>query len=136
MAGNHLLVPSGEMALGKMNDIGELKYLAQKIGPRSEALNDSGHLFSAGSCAPGVIRGSSVAGSLGVFDDTNLRRGFCFLLFSAHHSCSFRNLGGRHSVIVIAHASAGAEQQVRGNACENNCSAEASLHRAVPRQQD
>ena len=28
MAGNHLLVAAGEMALGKMNDIGELKYLA------------------------------------------------------------------------------------------------------------
>lgn len=44
VAGDHLLVPAREVALGEVNGVGELHHLPQKVGPRSEALNDAGNL--------------------------------------------------------------------------------------------
>jgi len=46
MAGNHFLGTTRKMAFGKMNGVGELDNLAEKIGPRSEALDDTRNLLA------------------------------------------------------------------------------------------
>src|ERR1017187_7323308 len=55
VAGDHLLVPTREMALGKMDGVGEIHHLPQKIRPRTKALDDARHLCPAGARTP-VIR--------------------------------------------------------------------------------
>jgi len=46
VAGDHLLVAANQVAFGEVDGIGEVDDLAQEIGPRAEALNDSGHFGS------------------------------------------------------------------------------------------
>jgi hypothetical protein len=57
------------MAFGKVNRVGELDDLAEKIRPRAKAFYDSGHLLSARSRAPKVVGDGGVAGGFGVFDN-------------------------------------------------------------------
>lgn len=45
IAGDHLLMAAGEMPFRKMNAIGKLDNLPQKIRARAKALDDSGNLL-------------------------------------------------------------------------------------------
>src|SRR5271165_38771 len=45
VAGDHLLVAAVQMAFGKMNGVGELDDLAQKVSTRAETLDDPWHLL-------------------------------------------------------------------------------------------
>jgi hypothetical protein len=73
VARNHLLVPPGEMPLGKMNLVRKLDHLAEKVWSRAEALDDAGNLLAARGGAPKIVRGGDVAGGLGIFPDLNFR---------------------------------------------------------------
>jgi hypothetical protein len=44
---DHLLVPPGKMAFREMDCVGELDYLAQKVGPRAKTFYDPGNLLPA-----------------------------------------------------------------------------------------
>jgi len=46
MAGNHFLGTTWKMTFGKMNGVGEVDNLAEKIGPRSETLDDTRNLLA------------------------------------------------------------------------------------------
>src|SRR5271166_691753 len=72
IAGDHLLVAALQMSLGKMNSVGEVHHLAEKVGPRAEALDDAGNLRPSRARAPVIVGGKSVAGRFGIFDDANL----------------------------------------------------------------
>jgi hypothetical protein len=45
VAGDHLLMPSREMAFGEVDGIRELDYLLQEIRPCAETLDDAGDLL-------------------------------------------------------------------------------------------
>ena len=87
VAGNHLLVAAREMTFGKVDRIGKLDDLAQKIRPRAKALYDSGDLLSSRARAPKVVGGGYVAGDFGVFDDSDLGA-LPGLHFRVCHQCS------------------------------------------------
>jgi hypothetical protein len=77
VAREHLFVTPREMALREMHSVREFDYLAQEIRSRAEALNDSRDLMAAGTFAPEIVGGSSVAGGLVILGDANLcGRGF------------------------------------------------------------
>jgi hypothetical protein len=71
VARDHLLVTAREMPLGKVNGVRELDDLSQKIGPRSEALDDPRKLPAPGSGSPEIIGGGSFPGGFVVFGDAN-----------------------------------------------------------------
>jgi len=72
VTGEHLLVITREMAFRKMQCVGKLDDLPQKIGPRSEAFDDARNLASSRSDTPEVVSCCSVAGGFLVFDDFDL----------------------------------------------------------------
>src|ERR1700757_1846246 len=74
VAGDHLLVSAGQMALGKVDGVGEVHHLAQEIGARAKTLDDSRHLRSPGTGAPVVVSRRRVSGGLVVLCNSNLRR--------------------------------------------------------------
>jgi hypothetical protein len=47
VAGDHLLVPAGEVALGEMDSVREFDHLTQEIRAGAKALDDAGNLFPA-----------------------------------------------------------------------------------------
>jgi hypothetical protein len=73
MAGDHLLVPAGQMALRKVDGVGEVHHLAQEIGARAEALDDSRHLRSPRTRPPVVVSGRGVSGGLAILGNSDLR---------------------------------------------------------------
>jgi len=72
MAGYHFFVPPRQMSFRKMNSVGELDYLAKKIGSCSETFNNPRDLASPGACPPEIVSGCDLAGGLGIFDDRDL----------------------------------------------------------------
>ena len=75
VAGDHLFVATGEMALGEMDSVGEVDDLAQEIRTAAEALDDSRHLLPAGAGTPIIVGGSGIAGRGGVLSDMDLGLG-------------------------------------------------------------
>ena len=73
VAGDHLLVPAGEVAFGEMDSVGEIDDLAQEVGARAKTLNDARDLLPAGARAPVVVGSGRVASRFGVFGDFDLR---------------------------------------------------------------
>lgn len=69
---NHLLVIAGEMAFGKMNGVGKLDDLAEKVRPSAKTLQNAGNLLPSRAAAPGIVGGSGFAGSFCIFDDFDL----------------------------------------------------------------
>ena len=74
VAGDHLLVPAGEVAFREMDRVGEIDDLAQEVGARAKALNDARDLLPAGARAPVVVGGERATGGFGVFGNFDLRR--------------------------------------------------------------
>src|SRR5271165_2501669 len=60
IAGDHLLVAALQMSLGKMNGVGEVHHLPEKVGPRAETLDDAGNLRPSRARTPVVVSGKSV----------------------------------------------------------------------------
>lgn len=89
IAGDHLLVPAGKMAFGKMNRVGELHYLTEKVRPLSEALEDAGHFCAAGGFPPLIICVGGVAGGVGVLDLVDLQATGNFLNVVRHQQLFF-----------------------------------------------
>ena len=89
IAGDHLLVPAGKMAFGKMNGVGELHYLTEKVWPLSEALEDAGHFCAAGGFPPLIICGGGVTGGVGVLDLLDLQAVFRYVLNVVRHELRF-----------------------------------------------
>ena len=78
IAGNHLFVTAREVAFRKMNGVGKFNYLAQKIRPRTETLDDAGHLLSPRTGSPEIVCGSNFSGSFSVFGNLNFCRRLCW----------------------------------------------------------
>ena len=72
VTGNHLLVSSGEIALGKVHCVRKFYDLAQEVRARSEALDDSGYLPTPGTSSPEIVCGGGLASSVLVLDNPNL----------------------------------------------------------------
>lgn len=72
MAGNHFLMAPGEVAFRKVDGIGKLNDLPQKVRTSAKALEDPRHLFTARPPAPVIVSGGGVAGSFRIFNDSNL----------------------------------------------------------------
>jgi len=89
IAGDHLLVPAGKVAFGKMNGVGELHYLTEKVWPLSEALEDAGHFCAAGGIPPLIICSGGVAGGVGVLDLLDLQATGNFLNVVRHQQLFF-----------------------------------------------
>ena len=75
VAGDHLLVPASEVALGKVNGIRKLHHLPQKVRPGSEALDDARDLFPPRTRSPEIVGSRHLAGGVAVFSDADLRCG-------------------------------------------------------------
>ena len=79
VAGNHLFVTPREMSLRKMNRVGELNYLAQKVGPCSEAFDNPRDLASPRASTPEIISRCDFTPGLSIFDDRDLGYRLCLL---------------------------------------------------------
>jgi hypothetical protein len=71
VAGDHFFIAASEMSLGKMNGVGKVDYLAQKIRARAEALDDARDLLPAGTRAPIIVGGKRIACGFGIFGDSD-----------------------------------------------------------------
>jgi hypothetical protein len=69
---DHFFVASREMSLRKMDGIRELDHLTQKIGTRSETLDDAGDLLSSRATSPKVISSCSFPRGVGILDNLDL----------------------------------------------------------------
>jgi hypothetical protein len=56
-----------------MDRVAEAHHLAQEIWSMAETLEDTGHLLTAGVCAPLVVDLRDLAGCVRIFDDIDLR---------------------------------------------------------------
>ncbi len=65
---DHLFVAAGEMSFGKVNGVGKLHYLPQKIWTLSKAFKDAGHFCAAGSFAPHFVGRRGLPGSVCILD--------------------------------------------------------------------
>src|SRR5882757_8860467 len=76
MTGDHLLSAPVEVACGKMDRVGEVDDLTEKIRSCAETLDDAGNLLAARTRAPVVIGCGGFANGGGVFCDFDLCFGF------------------------------------------------------------
>lgn len=60
-----------EMSFGEVNGVGELDYLAQEVGARSEAFDNAGNLLATRPGTPEVVCGSGIARSFCIFDEAD-----------------------------------------------------------------
>jgi hypothetical protein len=77
VAGNHLLMAAGEMALREMDGVSQFDDATQKVRPRSEALDDARNLLSPRPGSPKVVSGSRFSGGFRVFNDPDFRGWLC-----------------------------------------------------------
>jgi len=78
VAGDHLLVTSGEMAFGKVEFVREFDDLAKKIGTRAKTFDDARDLLTSGASAPEIVGCGYFTGGFCVFADAD----FCGMLSS------------------------------------------------------
>ena len=79
VAGNHLLMPSREMAFGEVDRIRELNNLLQEIRPCAETLDDARDLLPSRPDSPEVISGRGGSSRFCVFYDFDFRGGLYWL---------------------------------------------------------
>ena len=72
IAGDHLLMPSREMAFGEVDGIGELNYLLEEIRSCAETLDNARDLLPSRSCSPKIVSSGGFAGGLSIFNDSDL----------------------------------------------------------------
>lgn len=75
---NHFLVATAEMARGEMDGVGKIDNLFEEVGPRSEALDNSGNLLTAGTGSPVIVGSCRFALGVRVLSNAN----FCRLRIS------------------------------------------------------
>jgi len=73
VAGDHLFVAARKMPFGEMDGVSQFDDAAQKVRPRSEALDDAGNLLSARPSPPKVVSGGRFSSGFRVFDDFDFR---------------------------------------------------------------
>ena len=72
-AGDGFLCAAGEVSFRKVHRIAEAHHFAQKIRSMAEALENTGHLLTAGVCAPFVVHRRNLAGCVRVFNHVDFR---------------------------------------------------------------
>src|ERR1051325_7597850 len=77
------------MAFGKMDSVGKLHDLSEKIWPLSEAFQDAGHFCAAGKFAPLLVDSGSFAGGISVLNLLNLQAVFRHVLNVIRHGLRF-----------------------------------------------
>jgi hypothetical protein len=76
VAGDHLFVSAGKMPFGEMDGVSHFDDAAQKIRPRSEALDNARNLLSSRTGSPRIVSGGGLSRGVRVFDDSDLRGWF------------------------------------------------------------
>jgi len=79
MASDHLLGAPVEVAFGKMDRVGEVDDLTEKIRAGAETLDDAGNLLPSGTGTPVVVSRGGIARGGGVFGDFDLCVWFCVI---------------------------------------------------------
>ena len=72
-AGDRLLGTAGKMTFRKVHGVTEAHHLAQKIGPVTKTLEDSGHLLTTGMGAPFVVDDCNLSGCIRVFNHVDFQ---------------------------------------------------------------